>query len=165
MRRGLGDERLEAYFLASAEYAALRGETDRTWLQSIYHDLFGRTPDEPGFEFWLSRLAAGTPRDYVALAFAASTEREQLRIVAAYGAFLGREPDEAGLSFWLGAVTRGLTNEELVAQFLSSDEYFHSPSRGQGSTAAWIRSVYQDLLHRTASDAEVNSWLTAMAQE
>jgi hypothetical protein len=165
MQHGMTDERLEASLLTSAEYVAKHGATDRAWLQGVYEDLFGRAPDEAGLNFWAGRLAAGTSRDAVALAFTSGTEREALRITDAYRTYLGRDPEAAGLRFWLDGFAHGLTNEGLVAGILSSDEYYQGPTRGHGDRATWVRSAYRDLLHRAAGDGEVAFWLTVLAQQ
>ncbi len=74
---GLSYERIIQFFLDSPErkdkYPA--GQTDREYLEQLYRDAFGRSPDAGGVTYWLSRLADGLTRDQVALFFADSAEQ------------------------------------------------------------------------------------------
>ena len=129
---------------------------------AVYHDLLGRNADDAGLTFWLGSLAAGTPRGAVASAFAISEEHAAAIIAGDYRAYLGRDPDAAGMQFWLRSFQSGTANRDIVAALLSSAEYYGSPRRGQGNSAAWVRSIYQDALHRPAGDTEVGFWANVM---
>jgi hypothetical protein len=54
----------------------------------------------------------------------------------------------------------GLTDEQLEAGFIGSPEYIQNHG---GSGAGWVTGMYQDLLGRTPSQAEVNAWVKALA--
>jgi hypothetical protein len=124
MQHGLTDEWLESHFIASPEYYRRAGNTDKGWVNAMYQDLLGRRPDPVGEANWLYRLAHGARRLDVAHGFAASKERETLRIQADYRAYLGRDADPQGLANWLNAFLHGKTNEDLIAAFVGSDEYY-----------------------------------------
>src|SRR5207237_10211457 len=50
--------------------------------------------------------------------------------------------------------------EKVEAYFMGSQEYIANHG---GTGQAWVIGMYQDLLGRTPSDAEVQGWLTALA--
>jgi hypothetical protein len=59
----------------------------------------------------------------------------------------------------VAALQNGLSDERLEAGFIGSDEYI-ALHGGQG--AGWVKGMYQDLLGRTPSPAEVNGWVRAL---
>jgi hypothetical protein len=95
----------------------------------------------------------------VASALSHSAESYANFVTAAYQRYLGRLPDAAGLNAWVSAMQSGLSDERLESGFLGSDEYI-ALHGGQG--AGWVRGMYQDLLGRTPSDAEVQGWVNAL---
>ena len=60
------------------------------------------------------------------------------------------------------AKQHGVTDEQMEAAFVGSPEYYYAVKKGSGDDAAWIRSVYQEILFRTPSDAEVKAWYPAL---
>ena len=81
-------------------------------------------------------------------------------MTAAYQRYLGRSPDSAGLASWVGQMQQGLSDEHLESAFIGSKEFIQNHG---GLGAGWITAMYQGLLGRTPSPAEVNQWLQALA--
>lgn len=158
----MSDEHLEANFLASREYIANHGGTGSVWVVGMYQDLLGRPPDADGLNYWLGRLAAGDAPYGIAYGFAASRERETMRVRGDYLTYLGREPDAGGLDYWVGQFLGGAMNEDLVAGFVGSEEYYGNPYRGQANRRAWVRAAYHDVLQRNVTDSEQEYWLSQM---
>jgi len=163
MQHGLTDEQLEASLIASNEYITAHGGTNSqgvpgaAWVQALYQDVLGRSADPTGLAAWETQLAAGVSPFTIALGFTTSGEREQARINADYSALLNRPADSNGLATWISQLAQGVTQETIEAELLASQEYFSN--RGGGDATHWIGSVYQDILHRTASQAEINYWI------
>jgi hypothetical protein len=123
----------------------------------------------PGFV-----LSPGVRPDNVAGDIVCSAEAYYNEVSADYQHYFGRAPDAQGMAFWVGRRTAGMTAEQLEAALVSSDEFRGHEGRlidpgflgpyakelaiGQ---ANWVRSVFQDMLGRPATDAEVAN---AMAQ-
>jgi len=80
-------------------------------------------------------------------------------VTAAYKKYLGRTPGAAEVAGWVTAMQNGLTDERVEAAFIGSPEYIADHG---GAGAGWITGLYQDLLGRTPSQAEVNGWLQAL---
>jgi hypothetical protein len=97
-----------------------------------------------------------TPQQ-VALGFAGSAEREGIRVTAIYRTFLGRDPGPDEVNAWVTNFLNGETNQDVTAGFVGSPEYYYG--RGANDPATWVRNAYQDVLHRPATDAEVNYWV------
>jgi hypothetical protein len=82
-------------------------------------------------------------------------------VVNAYRQYLKRLPDAAGLDAWVSGLLAGTYSDEKVeALFLGSNEYIANHG---GIGAAWVTGMYQDLLGRTPSDAEVQNWVNVLA--
>jgi hypothetical protein len=90
-----------------------------------------------------------------------SAENFQHFATNAYQTYLRRSPDAAGLSYWVTRMQQGLTDEQLEASFIGSAEYVAGHG---GASGAWVMGMYQDLLGRTAAQAEIDQWLQQMAQ-
>jgi hypothetical protein len=162
MRNGYRDESLEAAILGSPEYITVHGGTGSKWVTGMYEDLLGRAPDSAGLSFWVNALAHGSHASDVAFGFAASKERESLRISSDYLVYLGRPLDQGGQTFWVNAFLNGAHNEDVVAGFIASAEYYTSTSKGQSDRAAWVKSVFEDVIQRAASQTDVAIWKSLM---
>jgi hypothetical protein len=75
-----------------------------------------------------------------------------------YQAFLGRQENAAEQASWVNYLQHGGTEEEMAALFLNSAEY----QAKFADNAAFVRSLYDNLLSRGASDAEVAGWVNAL---
>lgn len=162
MQLGVTDEQLEAQFIGSDEYVRLHGGDDRAWVQGMYFDLLGRSPDQAGWAYWVGQLQAGASRYLTALGFAASAEREAIVVGDDYFTYLGRSAAAGETSFWVARFEQGVRNEDLVASFLGSSEYYNNPAKGDGSRIGWLQSVYQDLFGRAPSQSEIDHWLSLL---
>lgn len=157
MANGLSDGQVEAFFLGSAEYIQNHGGSNAAWVLGMYHDLLGRTPADSEVSYWLNQMAAGEQPQDVAFGFAASAEREGMRVRAIYETYLNRTPGADEVNYWVNRFIDGASNEEVTAGFIASQEYYATDS--QNNPVIWIRNVYGQVLHRTPADSEVTYWL------
>lgn len=140
--------------------AADRAELE-AYITSVYLDLLDRAPEPAGLDDWVTRLATGTPYQAVALGITNSTEFRIGLITSLYEYYLGRTPDAAGLQHHLDNLgARGWTTIHLEAQFLSSEEYLQAAFSGGSADwpVSWLTAVYQDVLGRDPSVADVEYW-------
>lgn len=135
--------------------------TTRRYVTQVYEDLFHRAPDAAGLWGWTDALVNGTPRVAVANAITASPEYRTNLITRVYREFLGREPEAKGRADWLAAMNAGLTIQGMEAGFLESQEYYNQSG---GTDPDWVRRLYQHVLGRAPSDAEVQGWVDVLAQ-
>jgi hypothetical protein len=157
MQNGLSDERLEAAFIGSPEYIARHGGQGAGWVIGMYHDLLGRTPSQAEVNGWILAMNNGETPQQVAYGFAASPEREGIRVRDDYFRFLGRAPSQAEVNGWVDSFVHGNSNENVVAGFVGSPEYFSA--RGHGNNTLWINVAYHDVLNRYPGASEVAFWL------
>ena len=151
MQNGLSDERLEASLVGSPEYYMHAGNTNKAWVDQMYLDLLNRAADPQGEQAWLTALQNGAQRIDIAYGFAASAEREGIRVRADYQTFLNRSPSQSEVDAWVQQFESGrAVNEDVVAGFAASQEYF---LRHLNNSSDWLLAVYHDILNRSADDA------------
>ncbi|WP_034661285.1 DUF4214 domain-containing protein [Cellulomonas sp. KRMCY2] len=135
-------------------------EQVQKYINQVYRDLFYRVPDTQGLATWTTALLNGAPRVAVANAITYSPEYRSWLISGVYWQFLGRDPDAGGLANWLGAMQGGMTIAQMESGFIASDEYYAAAG---GTPEAWVDALYNDVLWRNASDAEIASWVGVLA--
>jgi|GEM_PF-4876081 len=139
MQHGLTDEHLEASLIGSSEYIQKHGGAGAGWVTGLYQDLLGRTPSQAEVNQWVQALANGVSEMAVAYGFAASAEREGIRVTADYQQYLGRSPSAAELAGWVRAFESGtVTNEGVAGGFVGSAEYYQQHN---SNTQDWWNQV------------------------
>jgi hypothetical protein len=160
LQGGLNDEQVEAYFLESPEFMNNHGGPGASWIRGLYQVLLARIPSEVEVQGWVNALLGGASPYLVAYDFAASPERESLKIQTAYRTLLGRPAGQSEVSAWVYQFATGAwTDETILAAFVASGEYYFLAPKGNGNKADWVVSGYLDVLHRPATTAEVDYWL------
>jgi hypothetical protein len=157
MQLGMTDEQVMAAFAGSPEFYQHAGGTNQGFIDAVYQDILGRTPDAAGEAAWLAALAAGAPRSAIAYGFAVSAERESLVVSADYQRYLGRTLSQQEVAGWVSAFQRGVTNEQVVSGFLASSEYFQ---RQGGTIEGWLTGIYHDVLNRVPDKVGFTAWDT-----
>ncbi len=154
----VSDEQLESQFIGSSEYISHHGGSGAGWVSSMYVDLLGRAAVPSEVSYWVGRLNAGVAPTTIAFGFAASAEREGIRVRQNYANYLGRSPSQGEVDAWVDQfVNRGMTSETMAAGFAGSAEYFRNASKGGGEIVRWLDALYADVYHRPITLAEINA--------
>jgi hypothetical protein len=131
---------------------------DESFVQSLYHHLFGRTGAIPEIDAWVAELPALGYGD-VAHSILYSTESLDRIVGGYYLRFLGRADNGGEELGWVKAVQTGaMTLEQVETGFIASPEY-----QGHINTD-YVQSLYLNILHRTGSAAELAGWNNALPQ-
>jgi hypothetical protein len=123
MGAGMSPEQLAASLVSSPEYYQLHGGTFDGWLNGVYQDFLGRSPDVAGSAGWTASWQKGTLLYNIALGVSASLEAYSLQVTGSYHMLLGRDPDAGGLQSWVGSMAKGMSLEELHSRLALSDEF------------------------------------------
>jgi len=134
---------------------------NRKWVDSRYHDLLGRRRVVAETDYWVNVLDTGVSMETIATAFLTSRERRSGFIDQYYHDYLGRGVDAVGLDFWLGVCEAHQGPEVVRAALIGSGEY--ATAHG-GTSDGVIRGLYQDVLGRPASGADVSYWSGVIAR-
>ncbi len=133
----------------------LAGNERQGWLSGLYRDLMGREGSSREILSWTRDLAAGlSPADVVSR-FLQSTEYAQRQVRSLYADILGRAPGPSELSEWVGQLRSGLTVVAAQSRFYASGEFL---TVAGGTTQGFVSQLYQNILNRTASTAELSLW-------
>jgi hypothetical protein len=157
------DQQFVELVLASGENFYRAGNTNVSWLTTLYTRLLGRAPDPNGF----NSLAASITSPYqgqrqgIAAAITSSGEYKSRLVSNYYQTYLRRPPTSGELSTQTAALLAGAPDEALVSGLVSTTEYFQNQASGQN--AQWIQHIYQDLLFRSsAGDPGAANFLNAL---
>jgi hypothetical protein len=161
---------------ASPEYYALTGSTGEAFLSKLYDTLLSRSPTATELDddaTLLAEIGAGSAVARLDLAdkIVSSTEFLTLQVISIYANYLhptcaalvAQEctlgigtPTSTELSAALTALAGNSTEEDIIAGVLSSPQYYAN----HGSTQpGLVKAVYQDLLGRAPTDAELSAAL------
>jgi hypothetical protein len=138
------------------------------FVQALYLDELGRAGSVAELDSWVALLNGPGGAAAVVAYIKGSLEGTDHLVKTWYQLFLGR-PAQAGEELgWASALQIGQTEEMVLSYILSSPEFY---SRAQMLVAAgspaerYVLALYQLLLHRTASPAEVASWVNLGRQQ
>ncbi len=158
-QQGTTPEQFITAILGSAEYFALQGSKDSNWINQIYQEILGRSPDA-SVQAYMTALANGVSRGTIAATIIASTEYEADEVRSVYQTFLNRTPVSAEINGWLNLLSQPSAGpgtaspfEQFEAQILASSEFF---LKAGNTTGAWVNGLYADVLARAADQAGFN---------
>jgi hypothetical protein len=147
MVAGMTDEQVIAAFLSSPQYFNSKSNGDNvTWLQNVYHDLFNRTLDASGQNFWTTQIAGGATLNSVALSLLSSSEYRFDLIDGYFQLYLNRPTNSTDRQYWLSQFQAGQTDEQVIVGIGGSVEGLE---QNGGTNEKWITTLYQKLLGRT----------------
>ncbi|MEZ5140143.1 MAG: DUF4214 domain-containing protein [Acidimicrobiales bacterium] len=122
--------RMADQFSSSNEFKTKYGTlTNRQFVERIYTDVLGRTPDTGGIDFWTGRLdARAKTRGQVMVGFSESSEYKRKQAestdVSVISIFLlGRRPTELEVADWVSRQKAGTSRAELAKELLTSPAY------------------------------------------
>jgi hypothetical protein len=137
-------------------------DANHAFVQTLYHDLLGRTGSSAELDGWVSELPglghAGVVHDIL---YGDAIHHEALdRLVGGYyQRFLGRADNGSEELGWINALQGGaMTLEQVQAGFVASAEY------QSHINTDFVQSLYMNVLHRSASTTELAGWNNALPQ-
>jgi hypothetical protein len=128
-------------------------------LMAMFQALGGGPPTAAQFT---SMTAAGPVVQ--ALGAVTSSQAAKTFVDGLYVTLLGRMPGNGEDLGWITNLTvGGMTDEQAIVLFVTSGEYYGKVTQGSANpNAAWIQSLYTNLLGRQAGGAEINGWMSAV---
>jgi uncharacterized repeat protein (TIGR01451 family) len=139
------------------------GNKTQRLVGQAYRDLLKREVNQQALANWTNFLSQ--PGDPAALrlqftqAILSSQEYRTRAIQDIFLDYLGREAGPTTLQKQLAVLNGGGTFEQVRVNLLGSNRYFQASG---GTNAAWATALYQDVLGRTISPAELNAELAAL---
>lgn len=134
--------------------------TTASTITQYFENILMRSPSAAELSENEAKVAAGATLEQIRDALVTSDESVTYaqQIIRIYQAAFGRIPDAAGLDGWVDAIREGtLTTSDLVGGFVASAEW-DAHYGGTDVTPEIIESLYQNMLHRSATTADVSAW-------
>jgi hypothetical protein len=142
--------------IASTAAPAMPFGAAQAVVRQLYTDVLGRDADAGGLSTWSQSLVQGTPVATLATWLVRSQEYAQWTVTQDYRAVLGRNPDPYGMRDWTTAITSGQVRSEDLRLWLYSSVEFYQ--RNGNSDPGYVAALYQSVLKRPASQAEIDEW-------
>jgi hypothetical protein len=143
----------------------VQASADR-FVNALYQDFLGRPADPGGAAYWVSQLPI-IGRQGVVNGIARSTEAFDHVGNEMYAAFLGRPADPLGEAHWASLLQQGASEEWVMSQILASPEFlnyaFAHHFTNQYNDWGFVESLYEEVMRRYASPAEIQGWVNALA--
>jgi hypothetical protein len=138
----------------------------RKFVQALYTDELGRSASPTEVSFWVNVLGGPGGQSAVVSGIVNSAEARGRVVTGWYQTYLGRNPSANETSFWAN-VLGSQTEEQALSGIVGSTEFFgRAQTLGYGGTANqnYVSALYQSLLGRTASSAEVDAQVAQLQQ-
>jgi hypothetical protein len=145
--RSSAGERFIAAILTSAEYYQRNGNSDYTWIPSLYGNLLRRDAsdaEETGQESRLQQCITGVQKLAAAMIY---TSAEQLgrQVQSLFSRYLERNASAADIGYWVGQLQGGMTVEEVAQALIASEEQVQISGNNADS---WRDRLYRSVLKR-----------------
>ena len=123
-------EAISDSFAGSEEFRQRYGAlSNETFVNLVYQNILGRSPDSGGYAFWAGELNSGRrTRGQVMIGFSESAEYKGLTghevyVTMMYVGMLRRSLEDEGFNFWVDYLDRGNSGLALIDGFLYLQEY------------------------------------------
>ena len=124
MASGLREDQVRDAVLGSQEYLEHHGDSNATFVDSLYEIELHRGADDASRAFWINQLAAGASRGQIGSQIAGSHEAHLRDVDDVYQEILHRSGDDSGRDNWAAALDNGATVSNVITAFSGSKEYF-----------------------------------------
>jgi hypothetical protein len=170
LENGASLPQLAQSILGSPEYQTTSiGQSNASFVQSLYSTALGRSPDAPGFQSWENALNTGTlSRADVVNGFLASTEfqsdtagqSDATYINEVYEVALHRAAETQGLAGWEAALSNGMSRTTFDQLVVGSPEF--QSSIAESAAAAFVGTLYEQALGRPPEPQGLQGWTSAL---
>ena len=123
-------------------------------LNSIFENVLFRPAEPAAIAFYANRTDVSDAQIRQQIELSPEAVVFTNPVIRLFEAAFNRTPSQADLRFYGQELKAGLTTEQVAFQLASSPE-FAAAQPGGVVTAAFVQNLYQDLLNRAASPAEV----------
>ena len=161
-------------FADSGEFASRYGSlNDEQFVDLVYRNVLGRSPDAGGRSYWVGLLQSGATRGTVMAGFSESSEyitktgtvpptsATEAEIYRLYVAFFLRQPDSSGANYWSGVRSSGVSLSSIAAAFAASPEF--QARYGPLGDAEFVDLVYNNVLGRPSDRNGSAYWRSFLA--
>ena len=125
---GVPDQSVAEAILNSPEFQEAHPDTT-DFVQTLYHDVLGRTAGSDEVAGWETALASGETRQSVVASVVGSPEAIDQAVDSFYEDFLGRGRDLPTSNSWVNRLAAGDSTSDVAVGVLSSVEYLQDSAQ------------------------------------
>jgi hypothetical protein len=140
-------------------------DANHSFIEALYNDFLGRNGSDAELDYWVNVLPS-LGQAKLASTISRSTEALTKAVDRFYLDLLGRAPAAGEEMYWVNLMQQGKTEEQVMAGILGSAEFAGHANTligGSNKDANFVQALYELLLLRTASNAEVQGWLPTVS--
>ncbi len=165
-RGGMSLATISQLFSESPEFTDRYGSLGNAgFVDQVYQNVMGRSPDSGGRTYWSGRLGSGTTRGEMMIGFSESDEfvansagdlfdyDANGPVARLYRAYFQRRPDAGGLAYWND---QEIPLHAISQAFSNSDEFVSL--YGTLSHQAFVEQVYENVMGRSADEGGRRFW-------
>jgi outer membrane biosynthesis protein TonB len=158
---------LEIQLLSTDEYYHDAGDNNLGFVTRLYDDVLRHDPTPVEVATSLSVLSAGTDasRNQLVQQVVLSPEARAIRVDQAFHALLKTYPDAADLALWVNRLSSpgvtAMSSNTMVEEIAASSQYY---AKVGGTAAAYMSSLYGDLLNVPPSQSQLSAEAAVMKQ-
>jgi hypothetical protein len=133
-------------------------------ITGYYQTILRRTPSDAEVASWNTVVqGGGLTLEQVRTFFLNSPENTNIvdPIIRLYQSAFNRQPDAAGLDHWTNVVRAGTPITQIANLFAQQTEFTNRYGTDTGVSSAYVISLYNNILGRTPSAAEITSWTSS----
>jgi uncharacterized protein YkwD len=133
------------------------------FIRKLYQADLNRPASDAEVGLWRPIVAGPNGLAVVANAIGRSQEARTILVKGWYRTYLGRDAGGGEEQFWVGLLGSGATEEQALAGILGSVEFYQrAAGQNPGLTPdqAYVQTLFQTFLNRTAGPDEVNNFVT-----
>jgi S-layer protein len=133
-------------------------------ITGYYQTILRRTPSTAEVASWNTVVqGGGLTLEQVRTFFLNSPENSNLvdPIIRLYQSAFNRQPDSAGLDHWVNVARSGTSITQIATLFGQQTEFTNRYGTDTAVSAAYVISLYNNILGRTPSNAEITSWTSS----
>ncbi len=168
LNAGADGTSIQIDLLAMNEYYRDAGSNPVDFVTRVYDDVLEHDPTPVEMADALAIVGNGSEADArsrLAQDVVMSAEARAIRVDAAFHTLLKRYPDSAELALWVnrlpGSLDGGVSSAEMVAEIAASAEFY---ARNADVAARFLAQLYEDLLNRAPTAAELSSDAASITQ-
>ena len=166
---------------ASNEAADENQDKVTSFVDRLYSDVLGRTPDDEGSAYWTKELkdlnisGAEVARCFILSdEYLGSVKNEEEFVTTLYSAFFNREPDKEGLAYWTKSLKdQTMTKEEVANGFILSNEWaatcaefgIRAVNTPADATRAFVERMYTTALNRDSDENGLAYWTQQLSDK
>jgi hypothetical protein len=140
-------------------------DTDDIFIEEMYQERLERPASAAEVAIWKNALHGPAGQAGVVQGIEQSPEARTLVVKQFYQRYLGRQAANGEEQGWVNALLHGQREEVVLAGILASPEFYARAQTLITSGTAderFVQAMYQFLLNRPASAAEVSGWVNAL---